>query len=90
MHQTDRVLRQFGFRQLIPLTPEVLDDEHKINLRKSNTHWPVFFLEYIEIWENWYNHINTHELIIVPELTCTPSYMPWFRIHGKLYLLSEE
>ncbi|MBA0664835.1 hypothetical protein Goklo_004782, partial [Gossypium klotzschianum] len=83
MHQTDRVLRQFGFCQLIPLTPEVLDDEHKINLRQSNTHWSVFFLEYIEIWENRYNHITTQELIIVPELACAPSYMPWFRIHGK-------
>ncbi|MBA0785305.1 hypothetical protein Gotri_025176 [Gossypium trilobum] len=31
-HQTDRVLRQFGFRQLIPVAPEVLDDEHKIDL----------------------------------------------------------
>ncbi|MBA0773313.1 hypothetical protein Gotri_008598 [Gossypium trilobum] len=33
MHQTDRVLRQFGFRQLIPVTPEVLNDEPKIDLR---------------------------------------------------------
>ncbi|MBA0676949.1 hypothetical protein Goari_018384, partial [Gossypium aridum] len=34
MHQKDRVLRQFGFRQLIFVTPEVLDDEHKIDLRQ--------------------------------------------------------
>ncbi|MFQ6627542.1 hypothetical protein Gotur_004770 [Gossypium turneri] len=33
MHQTDRVLRQFRFRQSIPVTPEVLDDEHKTGLR---------------------------------------------------------
>ncbi|KAH1090772.1 hypothetical protein J1N35_018029 [Gossypium stocksii] len=33
MYQTDRVLRQFRFRQPIPVAPEVLDDEHKINLR---------------------------------------------------------
>ncbi|MBA0687306.1 hypothetical protein Goari_014855, partial [Gossypium aridum] len=32
MHQTDRVLRLFRFRQPIPVTPEVLDDEHKIDL----------------------------------------------------------
>ncbi|KAK5795046.1 hypothetical protein PVK06_036300 [Gossypium arboreum] len=30
MHQLDRVLRQFGFRQPIPVAPEVLDDEHKM------------------------------------------------------------
>ncbi|KAG8502329.1 hypothetical protein CXB51_000306 [Gossypium anomalum] len=33
MHQSDKVLRQFGFRQPIPLAPEVLDDHHKIDLR---------------------------------------------------------
>ncbi|KAK5776166.1 hypothetical protein PVK06_044125 [Gossypium arboreum] len=30
------------------------------------------------------------EPIIVPELAYLPEYMPWFRIHGKPYLLSEE
>ncbi|KAH1114976.1 hypothetical protein J1N35_008354 [Gossypium stocksii] len=39
--QTDRVLRQFRFRQSIPVTSEVLDDEHKNNLRQSNTNWPT-------------------------------------------------
>ncbi|KAK5770878.1 hypothetical protein PVK06_047035 [Gossypium arboreum] len=33
IHQLDRVLRQFGFRQPIPVAPEVLDDHHKIDLR---------------------------------------------------------
>ncbi|MFQ6631846.1 hypothetical protein Gotur_008730 [Gossypium turneri] len=33
MHQTDRVLRQFKFQQPIPVASEVLDDEHKIDLR---------------------------------------------------------
>ncbi|MBA0770352.1 hypothetical protein Gotri_019002 [Gossypium trilobum] len=33
MHQTDRVLRQFRFQQPIPVTSEMLDDEHKIDLR---------------------------------------------------------
>ncbi|KAG8486315.1 hypothetical protein CXB51_019657 [Gossypium anomalum] len=90
MHQTDRVFRQFGFRQPIPVTPEVLDEEHKIDLRQTNMHWSPFFSEYIEMWENRYDHIPTRELIIVPKLTCTPDYMLWFRIHGKSYLLSKE
>ncbi|KAK5839574.1 hypothetical protein PVK06_008377 [Gossypium arboreum] len=29
MHQSDRVLRQFGFRQPIPMAPKVFDDETK-------------------------------------------------------------
>ncbi|KAG8478585.1 hypothetical protein CXB51_028436 [Gossypium anomalum] len=36
MHQSDRVLRQFRFRQLIPVAPEVFDEEHKVDLRLLN------------------------------------------------------
>ncbi|KAK5812992.1 hypothetical protein PVK06_028438 [Gossypium arboreum] len=52
MHQSDRVLQQFGFRQPIPVVPEVLDDEHKMNLRQLHTDWPRFHSAYIEMWEN--------------------------------------
>ncbi|MBA0627007.1 hypothetical protein Godav_004567 [Gossypium davidsonii] len=52
--------------------------------------WSVFFSKYIKIWENQYDHIPTRKPIIVLELACTPNYMSWFRIHDKLYLLSEE
>ncbi|PPR86890.1 hypothetical protein GOBAR_AA33801 [Gossypium barbadense] len=86
MHQSDRVLRQFGFRQPIP----VLEDHHKINLQQLHTDWPRFWSHYIQMWEDRYDYIPTREPIIVPELACVPEYMPWFRIHGKPYLLSEE
>ncbi|KAG8499333.1 hypothetical protein CXB51_005850 [Gossypium anomalum] len=33
MHESDRVLWQFGFRQPIFVAPEVFDDEHKVDLR---------------------------------------------------------
>ncbi|MBA0788932.1 hypothetical protein Gotri_025908 [Gossypium trilobum] len=52
--------------------------------------WSVFWLEYIKMWENWYDHIPIREPIIVLKLVCAPNYMPWFRIHDKPYLLSEE
>ncbi|MBA0878962.1 hypothetical protein Goshw_026587 [Gossypium schwendimanii] len=42
------------------------------------------------MWEDWYAYIPTREPIITPELACMPEYMPWFRIHGKPYLLSPE
>ncbi|KAH1073899.1 hypothetical protein J1N35_026227 [Gossypium stocksii] len=51
---------------------------------------PRYWSNYIEMWENRYDYIPTREPIIVPELACVPEYMPWFRIHGKPYLLSEE
>ncbi|XP_052479474.1 uncharacterized protein LOC105801525 isoform X2 [Gossypium raimondii] len=88
--QTDRVLRQFGFRQLIPMAPEVLDDHHKIDLRQLHTDWPRFWSHYIQKWKDQYDYIPTQEPIIVPELVCVPEYMPWFRIHAKSYLLSTE
>ncbi|KAH1046601.1 hypothetical protein J1N35_037385 [Gossypium stocksii] len=90
MHQSDRVLRQFGFRQPIPVAPDKLDDEHETDLRQLNTDWPRYWSDYIEMWENQYDYIPTREPIIVPELAYVPKYMPWFRIHGKPYLLSEE
>ncbi|MFQ6641653.1 hypothetical protein Gotur_015100 [Gossypium turneri] len=49
-----------------------------------------FWSEFIEMWEDRYAYIPNRELIIVPELACVPKYMPWFRIHGKPYLLSPE
>ncbi|KAK5833428.1 hypothetical protein PVK06_017256 [Gossypium arboreum] len=86
----DRVLRQYRFRQPIPEEPEVLEDQHRIDLRQTNTNWPVFWSEYIEILENRYDHIPNRKPIIIPELAYTPDYMPWFKIHGKPYLLSKE
>ncbi|KAH1097595.1 hypothetical protein J1N35_014516 [Gossypium stocksii] len=88
MHQSDRVLQQFKFRQSIPVASEVLDSVHKIDLRQLNTDWPRFWSEYIEVWENRYANIPIREPIIVLELVCVSEYMPWFRIHGNL--LSEE
>ncbi|KAG8500935.1 hypothetical protein CXB51_003015 [Gossypium anomalum] len=52
--------------------------------------WSRFWSHYIQMWEDRYDYIPTREPIIVPELACVPEYMPWFRIHGKPYLLSEE
>ncbi|KAK5792572.1 hypothetical protein PVK06_033687 [Gossypium arboreum] len=82
IHKSDKVLQQFRFRQPIPVAPEVFDDEYKVDLR--------FWSHYIKMWENRYDYIPIREPIIVPELACVVEYMPWFRIHGKPYLLSEE
>ncbi|KAG8479841.1 hypothetical protein CXB51_029497 [Gossypium anomalum] len=52
IHQSDRVLRQFGFRQPIPVAPEVLNDHHKIDLRQLHMDWPRFWSYYIQMWED--------------------------------------
>ncbi|MBA0610480.1 hypothetical protein Godav_011325 [Gossypium davidsonii] len=64
MHESDRVLQQFGFRQLIPLALQDLDD--------------------------LYDFLATREPIFTPELAYYLEYMPWFRVHGKPYLLGGE
>ncbi|KAK5784982.1 hypothetical protein PVK06_039523 [Gossypium arboreum] len=80
----------FDNRQPTSVAPKVVDDKHKVDLRQLHTDWSRFWLHYIEMWENQYNYIPTRKPIIVPELAYVPEYMPWFRIHGKPYLLSEE
>ncbi|KAG8498178.1 hypothetical protein CXB51_007402 [Gossypium anomalum] len=67
MHQSDRVLQQFRFRQPIPVAPEVFDEEHKVDLRLLNMDWLTYWLGYIEMWENQYDYIPTREPIIVLE-----------------------
>ncbi|MFQ6654280.1 hypothetical protein Gotur_025338 [Gossypium turneri] len=42
------------------------------------------------MWENRHQYLPTREQVIVSELACVPEYMPWFRIHGKPYLLTPE
>ncbi|MFQ6654971.1 hypothetical protein Gotur_025724, partial [Gossypium turneri] len=89
-HQSDRVLRQFGCRQPIPVDPKVFDDQHKVDFRQLNTDWLRYWSEYMEMWKDRYEYIPTREPIIVSELACVSEYMPWFRIHGKPYLLTPE
>ncbi|XP_052477755.1 serine/threonine-protein phosphatase 7 long form homolog [Gossypium raimondii] len=89
-HQSDRVLRQFGCRQPISMDHEEFDEQHKIDLRQLNTNWPRYWSGYIDMWGDRQEYIPTWEAIIVPELACVPEYMPWFRIHGKPYLLTPE
>ncbi|MBA0877398.1 hypothetical protein Goshw_019933, partial [Gossypium schwendimanii] len=50
----------------------------------------IYWSEYTEIWENRHEYLPTREQIIISELACIPEYMPWFRIHGKPYLITPE
>ncbi|MFQ6658923.1 hypothetical protein Gotur_028010, partial [Gossypium turneri] len=60
-HQTDRVLRQFGCRQLIPADPKVFDNHHKIDLRLLGTDWPRYWSEYTKIWIHGKPYLLTPE-----------------------------
>ncbi|KAH1055540.1 hypothetical protein J1N35_033605 [Gossypium stocksii] len=71
-------------RNLVPMVTYAIMEMHQSD--RVLRHWS----DYIEMWENRYDYIPTREPIIVSELACVPEYMPWFRIHGKPYLLLEE
>ncbi|KAK5825294.1 hypothetical protein PVK06_020109 [Gossypium arboreum] len=91
MHELNRVLPQFGFRQSILVAPYDLDDLHSIDLwGRSNENWIRFHAEYINIWNNRCKLLPHREAIIALELACYSEYMPWFRLLGKPYLLSKE
>ncbi|KAG8492204.1 hypothetical protein CXB51_009868 [Gossypium anomalum] len=87
MYQTDRVLWQFGFRQLIPEALEVLDDEHKIDLRQSNMNWPdpwqaIFATERVEASTNSCRKgmgIHTDFLIRLDHTPVCPAHVPCTR-----------
>ncbi|MBA0776737.1 hypothetical protein Gotri_011694 [Gossypium trilobum] len=90
MHNTDRVLRKFGFRQSILVAHQKLNDLRRIDLRHPDENWSVFHLQHINMWNNRYDFLPNWKPIIIPELACNPEYMPGFRIHGKPYLYREE
>ncbi|KAG8485522.1 hypothetical protein CXB51_019052 [Gossypium anomalum] len=67
-----------------PAIRAVIPDEYLQNPNAWHVKVPLVNFAIVEM------HQSDRELIIVPELACVPKYMPWFRIHGKPYLLSEE
>ncbi|KAK5772455.1 hypothetical protein PVK06_048744 [Gossypium arboreum] len=53
MHELDVVMQQFGFRQMIPPTPQDIEDLHHIDLRRrTDENWPTFHAEYINVWNH--------------------------------------
>ncbi|KAH1056341.1 hypothetical protein J1N35_034406 [Gossypium stocksii] len=71
--------------------PQDINDLHPIDLQmRLDENWIRFHAEYINIWNNYYKFLPPRKAIVVPQLACDPEYMPWFRLLGKPYLLSEE
>ncbi|MBA0662171.1 hypothetical protein Goklo_006351 [Gossypium klotzschianum] len=62
----------------------------QFRFRRLNENWIRFHAEYISMWNNRYELLPHREAIIALELACDLEYMPWFRLLGKPYLLSEE
>ncbi|KAH1107902.1 hypothetical protein J1N35_011670 [Gossypium stocksii] len=83
-----------ALRYTISIRPTIenrdIDDLHPIDLRRPDENWSVFHSQHINMWNNRYDFLPTHEPIIILELAYDPEYMSWFRIHGKPYLYWEK
>ncbi|KAH1039045.1 hypothetical protein J1N35_040788 [Gossypium stocksii] len=51
MHESDRVIRQFGWRQKISSPSRDMEASHKLDLwKKTDKNWQDYHKEYIDIW----------------------------------------
>jgi len=86
--QADRVMRQFGFRQPIPVDPVNLDEVHKQDIRgRTDRYWPQYHQNWIAMWNDRHNrliqgvHFNGNG-----HLRDNTSYMQWYISHAIRYL----
>ncbi|KAH1228396.1 Serine/threonine-protein phosphatase 7 long form [Glycine max] len=66
-HLIDRVMRQFGLRQIIPDDPPNLDQIHDIDMRgRTDIFCPHHHRQWILKWNHWNNYIVHGEMDQVP------------------------
>jgi len=85
-HQPDRVLRQFGRRQLIPTDAVDLDWEHSQQLTgRTEVDWTVELQEYLPYWEARRERIM-EDILDRTELRRNSAYMIWYWKHTRKWI----
>ncbi|XP_061351035.1 serine/threonine-protein phosphatase 7 long form homolog isoform X2 [Gastrolobium bilobum] len=87
MHQADRVMRQFGMEQPIPVAPYLLHGVHDLTLRgKTAEDWSVKLRLYIERWET--RHTRFVEGTDGGDVYLSPNseYMIWYKNITRRYM----
>ncbi|XP_028769955.1 serine/threonine-protein phosphatase 7 long form homolog [Neltuma alba] len=85
-HHPDRVLRQFGRQQPIPVMPVHLGNYHTIQLRgRISTNWTEEYSNFIEAWNRW-PHAVVDAPLALGELDRTSEYMQWYWRHTRRWI----
>lgn len=84
-HQLDRVLRQFGLMQDIPVDVDTNEQLHGIDLREVDRNWRVEHAVHIHQWGNRYQLV-CHALALIGDMPCDHRYFRWYRRITRKYI----
>ena len=85
-HHPDRVLRQFGRQQPIPVNPVHLGNFHTMQLQgRTTTNWIDKYSDFIQAWNNWSQAI-VNAPVAVDEFHRTSQYMQWYWRHTRKWI----
>ena len=88
-HHPERVLRQFGMKQSVPLVVDTSTALHKISLQgKWEMNWEVEHAPFIQQWANRENEIRRSPLLNGDD-THLVQYMMWYNRNTRWYITPE-
>ncbi|KAG8486114.1 hypothetical protein CXB51_019457 [Gossypium anomalum] len=88
MHESDRVLQHFGWRQQIPPPLRNMDELHNVDLwGKNDKNWQDIHVDYIDTWDHKIKFSAIFEPFFISNMAAC---LEWFRVAGNLYMLSVE
>ena len=88
-HHPERVLRQLGMKQLVPLFVDMSTDLHKISLQgKWEKDWEVEHEPFIQQWANRENEVRGSPPLDGDD-TYLVQYMVWYNRNTRRYITPE-
>ena len=89
-HYPERVLRQFGMKQPVPLVMDTSTDLHKISLQgKWEKDWEVEHVPFIQQWANQEKEVCGSPLLDGDD-TYLVEYMMWYNHNTRWYITPES